>query len=132
MIRIAPGDTPKSVVDQISRLLQDIADLLRLRGTLARAEVNRAARRALIGSALILAALILIVFAGPLSVVILILVLSTVMPAWAAAAVMLLVSLALAGVLLLVARRLLTIRLRFLTDLAEDWRSVKRRIEAEG
>lgn len=138
MIRIAPDDapghaddTPRGIVDQIARLLQDVAELLRLRGTLAKAEVNRAVRRALLGAGLIVAALILIVFAGPVGVVVLILLLSTVMPAWAAAAVMLVVSLVLAGLLLLVARRLLTIRLRFLSDLAEDWRTVKRRFEAE-
>lgn len=131
MIPIAEGDTRNGVVDQIAGLLQDAAELLRLRGTLAREEVNRAARRVLLGALLIVAAMVLVVLAGPLGVVILILLLSTVMPAWAAAGVMLVVSLLAAGGLVLGARRLLTIRLRFLSDLAEDWRTVKRRFEVE-
>jgi len=119
------------VIDQLSRLLADTAELLRLRGSLARSEVNRAARRALLGAALVLAALVLVMFTGPLGVVIAILLLSTVMPAWAAAGVMLIVSLLVAALLVLIARRLLTIRLRFLADLREDWRTIKTRVEAE-
>lgn len=120
----------ETVVDQIAGLARDVAELLRVRGTLARAEVNRTVRRALLGALLTVAALFFVVLTGPLGVVILILLLSTVMPAWAAASVMLVVSLVLAGVLLLIARRLLTIRLRFLQDLAEDWRTVRSRFEA--
>jgi len=63
VIRIAPDDaprqtddTPRGVVDQIARLLQNVAELLRLRGTLAKAEVNRAVRRALFGAGLMVAA----------------------------------------------------------------------------
>jgi ABC-type cobalamin transport system permease subunit len=119
------------VIDQLSRLLADVAELLRLRGSLARSEVNRAARRALIGAALVLAALVLVMFTGPLGVVIAILLLSTVMPAWAAAGVMVVVSLLMAAVLVLIARRLLTIRLTFPADLREDWRTIKTRVEAE-
>jgi hypothetical protein len=119
------------MLDQFSRLLADAAELLRLRGSLARSEVNRAARRALIGAALVLAALVLVMFTGPIGVVILILLLSTVMPAWAAAGVMLGVSLLVAAILLLIARRLLNIRLRFVADLTDDWRTIKNRVEAE-
>jgi ABC-type cobalamin transport system permease subunit len=119
------------VLDQLSRLLADVAELLRLRGSLARSEANRAVRRALIGAALVLAALVLVMFTGPVSVVILILLLSTIMPAWAAAGVMLVVSLLVAAILLLIARRLLTIRLRFVADLTDDWRTIKSRVEAE-
>lgn len=122
----------ETLMEQIAALLRDVADLLRLRGTLARAEVNRAVRRALLGAVLIMAAIVLVVLTGPLGVVILILLLSTVMPAWAAASVVLVVALVVAVVLVLVARRLLTVRLRFLSDLAEDWRTVKGRVEAEG
>lgn len=120
-----------ALIDQLSRLLADVAELLRLRGSLARSEVNRAARRALIGAGLVLAALVLVMFTGPLGVVIAILLLSTVMPAWAAAGVMLVVSLLTAAVLVLIARRLLTIRLAFPSDLREDWRTIKTRLEAE-
>ncbi len=117
-------------IEAVSRLLTHIAELIRLRGELARSEVKSAGRRALLGAGLAVAAFVLIVTCGPIAVVVLILVLSTVMPAWAAAALTLGVTLLIAGILLLVARRLLTVRLRFVSDVKEDFQTIRSRVEA--
>ncbi|HEY3248063.1 MAG TPA: phage holin family protein [bacterium] len=113
----------------MSRLLAHVAELIRLRGELARAEVNRTARRTMVGAGLAVAAFSLVVAAGPIAIVVLILLLSTMMPPWAAAAIMLVVTLLVAGVLLLIARRLLTIRLGFLADVKADVRTIRSRVE---
>lgn len=112
------------------RLAQNVAALLRARVLQARAETRSTVRRLLTGVLLGVIALVLALLAIPLLLATLILALAQILPAWLAAAVILVTMLVASAALVVLARRRLRwTGPRLAADLREDWQAIRRRLE---
>lgn len=112
------------------RLVQNVMALLRLRFLQAQRDTKDAVRSLAMGVVLGLIALVVVLLAMPLLVAAVILALAQYLPAWLAAASILLTMLIAAAVLVVLARR----RLRWLgpsiaADLRADWQAIRRHLE---
>jgi len=121
---------PVSAGVRVGRIVQNVAALLRLRFGDARSNVKASVRGLAMGAVFGLVAIVLVLLTLPLLIAMVILILSMYMPAWAAAGVVLVATLAVAAGLLLLARR----RLRWTgpslpRDLRADWEAIRERLE---
>lgn len=122
----------ESVTSVVGRLLQHIVALLEARVDLTRQEMRASLRDAAIALILLVAALVLALLMIPVLVAVLILVLAQVVAPWLATAIVLAGMLAIAAILLLVARLRLRKRpLAFFAGLREDWRLIRRALERQ-
>lgn len=112
---------------RIGGVVNNVASLFQTRLRQAQREGKAFARALVAGTILLVVALVLIVLAVPLAVVTVILLLTEVMPAWAAVAIVLGGMLLAGAVLLLLARRALRLkRFQVVADLREDVAAIRR------
>ena len=122
----------EAVTSVVGRLLQHIVALLEARVDLTRQEMRASLRDVAIALFLLIAALALVLLMIPVLVGVLILVLAQVVAPWLATAIALAGMLAIAAVLLLVARLRLRKRpFAFFAGLREDWRLIRRALERQ-
>lgn len=116
---------------RIVRLVQYVGELFRTRLDLAKREAELRARQFAVGAAFAGVGIILMVFALPIVIVTLILVLTIWLPAWAATGIVALVVVALGGGFLIAARRKFTAsrREQFVDGLRDDWKVIREKME---
>lgn len=126
--------TPNGAWDavfRVTRLIQHLGELFRTRVDLVKREAQLRARHFALGAAFAGAGVLLVVFALPVAIVTLVLVLTLWLPAWAATGIVCLVMLAVAAGFFIAARRKFATPRGgpFVEGLRDDWKVIREKME---